>query len=74
MLWLLVLRADSFSLADEPCVKLRFSVKIKACDNFYPRHNGYSEDKILSITQSLGEKIVLQMAQVKYFLLILAMR
>jgi len=26
-------------------------------------YNLYSEDKILSITQSLGEKIVLQMAQ-----------
>jgi hypothetical protein len=28
-------------------------------------YNGYSEDKILSITPSLGEKIVLQMAQGK---------
>jgi hypothetical protein len=28
-------------------------------------YNGYSEDKILSITPSLGEKIVLQMAHMK---------
>ena len=28
-------------------------------------YDPYSEDKILSITQSLGEKIVLQMALIK---------
>ncbi|MDJ0623284.1 MAG: hypothetical protein QNJ17_09980, partial [Desulfocapsaceae bacterium] len=56
----------------EPLAKVRFSFKIEACEKIYHRHiMDISEshsvrlpaDKILSITKSLDEKIVLQAAQ-----------
>ncbi len=58
-----------------------YRLKIKACEKFYRRHINdirvrvyarrvlTSEDNILSIKQSLGEKIFLQVAQ--YILIIL---
>jgi hypothetical protein len=54
---------NSLLVLKEPFAQWRFLFKIKACEKLYYRHiNGYSEDKILSITLSLGEKIVLQKA------------
>ncbi len=62
-------------LQNEDSRSLRLSVKNKACEKFYRRHISdigvrvyarralTSEDKILSITPSLGEKTFLQVAQ-----------
>jgi hypothetical protein len=44
--------------------KMKIFVQNQGMRKILPQaYNGYSEDKILSITPSLGEKMVLQMAR-----------